>query len=87
MPLVINQPVYTFRVNTLDYSRIYSQTTPNILKEAIYNQQNFKINIPGLQQTVREGQEFTLSGDNAIKVYNEYFNIPIPIVTIIPNPV
>lgn len=65
-------PMYTFRVNIIDYTSIYSNTLPDSIDGIIRNLESASVYVPYVEQPLKHGDEFTLYGSQAIRVYEMY---------------
>lgn len=71
--LVYTSPVYSFRVDNLDFAEIYSHCPPDENIENIIEQlKNTAIFIEGVPGPLKFGDTFTLSGKVATQVKNNY---------------
>ena len=65
-------PVYTFRVNVIDYTSIFSQNIPDSLEHIILNLENQTVYVSYVDKPLKHGDTFTLYGQKAIKCYQQY---------------
>ena len=65
-------PKYTFRVNLIDYPTIYSQPLPDALDHIIKNLEDATVYIQCVDKPLKHGDEITLYGSQAIRVYELY---------------
>jgi hypothetical protein len=66
-------PKITFRVNTIDYTEIYSNLLPDSNFNNIEKQLKEKtVHIPYVKQTLKHGDEFILIGIEAEKIKKMY---------------
>jgi alpha-tubulin suppressor-like RCC1 family protein len=69
-------PQITFRVNVLYSPNLVGKLWPDDnYKNIIYNFENQTVYVSYLQRSLRQGDEFTLFGKEAIECYNEYEQI------------
>jgi len=67
-------PKYRFRVNLIDRSKILSSPLPDSLEHILLNLESTTVYIPYVQTPLKHGDEFTLYGSQAIRVYELYIN-------------
>ena len=67
-------PVYTFRVDLIDHEALASQTLPNSMENILLNLRSATVHVPFVNRALKHGDEFTLCGSQAIRVYSEYIN-------------
>lgn len=65
-------PVYTFLVNNIDYSDIYSRTLPQSIENIILNLNNQAVYIPYVNRPLKNGDVFTLYGKRAEVVFDMF---------------
>lgn len=65
-------PVYTFLVNNIDYSDIYSRTLPQSIENIILNLNNQAVYVPYVNKPLKNGDIFTLYGKKAEVVYDMF---------------
>jgi hypothetical protein len=69
---MIPTPVYTFLVNNIDYSTIYSQPLPNSIENVIGNLNSQSVYVPYINRPLKNGDIFTLYGKRAQIVYDMF---------------
>lgn len=67
-------PIYTFLVNNIDYTEIYSNNLSKELNDIIFNLNNQSIYIPYFKNSFRNGDMFYLYGKKAKIVYDMFIN-------------
>jgi len=70
MPLT--PPIYTFVVNNIDYTEIYSRPMTENIENVILNLNNQAVYVPYISRPLKNGDVFTLNGKKAEDVYNIY---------------
>jgi len=65
-------PTITFRVNMINYEEIFSYLQPGSLETIIYQLRNAVVWIEFVGRPLKHGDEFTLCGEQALKVKNNY---------------
>lgn len=67
-------PMYTFRVNIIDYTTIFSNSLPDSIDNLLLNLQTASVYVPYVERALKHGDEFTLYGSQAIRVYEMYID-------------
>lgn len=67
-------PIYTFLVNNIDYTEIYSNNIANEINDIIYSLNNQSIYMPYFKKGFKNGDIFTLYGKRAKIIYDNFIN-------------
>jgi hypothetical protein len=67
-------PIYRFRVNVIDWTQILPNVQPNDLDNIIRSLEQTTVFIPYVDRPLKHGDEFTLYGSRAIRVYELYID-------------
>jgi len=71
------QPQITFKVKTVNYEELFKTIVPDEnFNNILNNLKNQTVWIEGVDYPLKDGDEFTLYGKEAVKVYNLYINNP-----------
>lgn len=71
------QPKITFKVKTINYEELYSTLVPDEnFNNILNNLRNQTVYIEGVDYSLKDGDEFTLYGKEAMYVYNLYVANP-----------
>ena len=68
--MIVPSPIYTFIINNIDYSKIYSEVRSNEIEETIGFLNKQSVYVPYLKDPLYNGDVFTLFGKKALNVFN-----------------
>lgn len=68
--MIVPPPIYTFIINNIDYSKIYSEVRSSEIEETIGFLNRQSVYVPYLKNPLYNGDVFTLFGKKALNVFN-----------------
>jgi hypothetical protein len=69
------RPIITFQVALFDLTSLLSFPQPDAISQVVLMAQQRTINIPGVEHSLKHGDQFSLFGELALRVKNTYKDV------------